>query len=553
MNTRLRTVIPAAAAPHFDNRLLAELPGDPETGPRRREVRGALWSRVAPEPVLAPRMLAWTPQVAEALGLDAAAMASDALRDVLAGNALLPGMTPFATNYGGHQFGHWAGQLGDGRAISLGEQVAADGRRHEWQLKGAGPTPYARSADGRAVLRSSIREFLCSEAMHHLGVPTTRALSLVATGEPVVRDMMYDGHPAAEPGAVVCRISPSFLRFGHFELPAVRGQTELLRQLVDFAIARDFPELRATSGSQALYGDWFGEVCTRSARMVAEWMRVGFVHGVMNTDNMSILGLTIDYGPYGWVDDYDPDWTPNTTDAQGRRYRFGWQPAVVRWNLQRLAQALSPLFEDVAPLQAGIDRFGEVYAECDRETVARKLGLAECREDDVALIRDLHTLMRASEADMTRTFRALAEVRPEVGRDASAAGDMLGAEDGASDAFVRCFALRVAFYDAGKRDAQAGNWARWLQRYAIRLAEDPLPADVRSARMAAANPLYVLRNYLAQQAIERAEQGDLSELHALQALLRRPYEVQPGCERYAALRPDWARERVGCSMLSCSS
>ena len=544
-----------AASPRFDNRLLAELPGDAETGPRRREVRAALWSRVAPEPVGGPRMLAWSREVAESLGLDAAAMRSDALRDVLAGNALLPGMDPFATNYGGHQFGHWAGQLGDGRAISLGEQRAADGRRFEWQLKGAGPTPYARTADGRAVLRSSIREFLCSEAMHHLGVPTTRALSLVATGEAVVRDVMYDGHPAPEPGAVVCRIAPSFLRFGHFELPAVRGETALLRQLVDFAIARDFPELGAASGSpppggaaqaETRYADWFAEICARTARMVADWMRVGFVHGVMNTDNMSILGLTVDYGPYGWVDDYDPDWTPNTTDAQGRRYRFGWQPAVARWNLIRLAQALSPLFGDAAPLQAGIDRFGAVYAQTDREISACKLGLAECRDADVALICDLYALMHAGEADMTLGFRALAEVAPH---GAPAQADAASSDD----AFAGSPALRAVFYDAAKRDVQAEDWRDWLQRYAARLAEDPLPPEARAARMADANPLYVLRNYMAQQAIDLAEQGDLSELHTLQELLRRPYVLQPGRERYAALRPDWARSRVGCSMLSCSS
>jgi len=549
------------ASPRFDNRLLAELPGDAETGPRRREVRAALWSRVAPEPVRAPQVLAWSREVAESLGLDAAAMRSDALRDVLAGNALLPGMDPFATNYGGHQFGHWAGQLGDGRAISLGEQLAADGRRFEWQLKGAGPTPYARTADGRAVLRSSIREFLCSEAMHHLGVPTTRALSLVATGEAVVRDVMYDGHPAPEPGAVVCRIAPSFLRFGHFELPAVRGETELLRRLADFAIARDFPEFGAASGTPphgdaaqdgTRYADWFGEVCARTARMVAEWMRVGFVHGVMNTDNMSILGLTIDYGPYGWVDDYDPEWTPNTTDAQGRRYRFGWQPAVARWNLMRLAQALSPLFGDAAPLQAGIDRFGAVYAEADRDISARKLGLAECRDEDVTLIRDLYSLMHAGEADMTLTFRALAELAPPPAGRAQPTDDATSA-DVSDDAFARCGPLRTVFYDEAKRDAQGERWRDWLQRYAARLADDPLPPEARVARMSAANPLYVLRNYMAQQAIDLAEQGDLRELHTLQDLLRRPYAAQPGRERYAALRPDWARSRVGCSMLSCSS
>jgi uncharacterized protein YdiU (UPF0061 family) len=287
---------------HFDNSFVRDLPGDPESGPRLRQVDGALWSSVQPEPVAAPRLLAHSREMAARLGFSEADVASPGFAQVFGGNALLPGMQPFAANYGGHQFGHWAGQLGDGRAISLGEVVDAAGDRWELQLKGAGPTPYSRNADGRAVLRSSIREFLCSEAMHHLGVPTTRALSLVGTGESVVRDMFYDGHPRAEPGAIVCRAAPSFLRFGSFELPYARGDVVLLRRLADFCIDRDF--------GGASHADWFGEVCERTARMIAHWMRVGFVHGVMNTDNMSILGLTIDYGPYGWVDDYDPDWTP---------------------------------------------------------------------------------------------------------------------------------------------------------------------------------------------------------------------------------------------------
>lgn len=512
----------------FDNRLLAELPGDPESGPRRREVRGAVWSRVAPTPVAAPHTLAVSREMAEALGFGEAETASETFAQVFAGNALLPGMDPFATNYGGHQFGNWAGQLGDGRAISLGETVAADGTRLELQLKGAGPTPYARFADGRAVLRSSIREFLCSEAMHHLGVPTTRALSLVATGEDVVRDMFYDGHPKPEPGAVVCRVAPSFLRFGHFELPASRGETDLLRALADFAIRRDFPHLRGEG--ESLYADWFTEICTRTARLAAEWMRVGFVHGVLNTDNMSILGLTIDYGPYGWIDAYDPDWTPNTTDAGGRRYRFGWQPAIARWNLMRLAQALSPLFGDAAPLTAGIDAFGAAYAQADRDNIARKLGFAECRDEDVALVRDLHALMHAAEIDMTLWFRGLIDF---VGEDAAP--------------------LEVAFYDPDKRLAHDADLRAWLARYAAREADDPLPADVRRERMRLANPQVVLRNWLAQQAIDRAEAGDVSAISELLDGMRRPYDDRPEREAFATKRPDWARDRAGCGALSCSS
>lgn len=514
----------------FDNRFVRELPGDPEQGDRRREVRGAVWSSIEPTPVAAPTLLAHSREVAALLGLDETDVASPAFAEVFGGNALLPGMQPYAGNYGGHQFGHWAGQLGDGRAITLGEAINARGERWELQLKGAGPTPYSRTADGRAVLRSSIREFLCSEAMHHLGVPTTRALSLVGTGEQVVRDMFYDGHPTPEPGAIVCRVAPSFLRFGHYQLPASRGENDLLRALVDFTLHRDFPHL--SGEGEALYGAWFADVCRRTAVMVAHWMRVGFVHGVMNTDNMSVLGLTIDYGPYGWVDDYDPDWTPNTTDAQGRRYRFGWQPRVAGWNLTRFAHALSPLFEGVDALQDGLQAFADTYAHEERETVARKLGLAACRDGDLEHMQALQALLHQGEVDMTLFFRGLIDADPR-------------------DATLRAF--DDAFYDAGKRATVAPALLDWLAAHARRLDDDPLDPATRRERMRLANPRYVLRNYLAQQAIDAAEAGDLSKVHELLDVMRRPYDDQPGRERFAQRRPDWARERAGCSMLSCSS
>ena len=516
--------------PTFDNSFLREMPGDPEKRVFPRQVQAALWSAVEPTPVEAPRLLAHSREMAAELGFSEADLASPEFAGVFGGNALLPGMQPFATNYGGHQFGHWAGQLGDGRAISLGEAVLPDGRRRELQLKGAGPTPYSRSADGRAVLRSSIREFLCSEAMHHLGIPTTRALSLVATGEGVVRDMFYDGHPQVEAGAIVCRVAPSFLRFGHFELPAMRGDNDLLRRLADFCIARDFPHLQGSG--ETLYADWFAEVCERTARLVAGWMRVGFVHGVLNTDNMSILGLTIDYGPYGWIDAYDPDWTPNTTDAAGRRYRFGWQPRVAYWNLGQLARALSPLFADPAPLQAGLERFAATYTAADRHDTARKLGLADSRDEDVDLLRDLHRLLHAHEVDMTLWFRGLADVDPQA---------------------PSLVPLEAAFYDAGKRAAGEIALNDWLDRYAARLREDPLPVDQRRARMQAANPAFVLRNWLAQEVIDRADAGDMAGIGELLEVMRRPYEDQPGNERLAGKRPDWAKDKAGCSMLSCSS
>ncbi len=523
----------------FDNRFIQSLPADPEVGPRRREVRGALYSHVEPTRVASPRLIAHSREVAALVGIAESEVTSPWFARVFGGNDLLAGMQPYAANYGGHQFGNWAGQLGDGRAITLGESINARGERWELQLKGAGPTPYSRTADGRAVLRSSIREFLCSEAMHHLGAPSTRALSLVATGEPVVRDMFYDGRPEAEPGAIVCRVAPSFIRFGNFELPASRGDVTLLKQLVDFVIARDFPQIALAIGedktdtaAEVRRAAWFVEVCERTAHMVAHWMRVGFVHGVMNTDNMSILGLTIDYGPYGWVDNFDLNWTPNTTDAQHKRYRFGRQPQIAYWNLTRLAGALVPMFSSEEPLQAGLDRYVAVFDAANRDNIARKLGLATCTDEDVDLMHALYALLQSTEVDMTIFFRVLA---------------------GLESASPSLAPFIHAFYDDAKRVRQTPEFNAWLARYAARIDADSLAPAERVARMNRANPRYVLRNYLCQLAIDRAEQGDDAGVHELLEVMRRPYDDQPGRDAFAERRPDWARERAGCSMLSCSS
>ena len=519
----------------FDNTFIRELPGDPADGPQRRQVHGASYSRIDPTPVTEPRLIAYSREVAALLDISEIDLASSEFAQVFGGNALLDGMQPYAANYGGHQFGVWAGQLGDGRAINLGEVVNSANERWELQLKGAGPTPYARTADGRAVLRSSIREFLCSEAMHHLGIPTTRALSLVATGEQVVRDMFYDGNPVLEPGAIVCRVAPSFIRFGNFELPASRGDVALLNRLIDFTIRRDFAALLSGDGderSAPVRAEWFAQVCERTARMVAEWMRVGFVHGVMNTDNMSILGLTIDYGPYGWIDNFDLDWTPNTTDAERRRYRFGQQPQIAYWNLSQLANALFPVFESEAPLHAGLQRFVDTFTATDRENIARKLGLAQCEEEDIGFMQRLYTLMQDAEVDMTLFFRALGNVNV----DTPSAG-----------------VLDEAFYDDTKRQEYEPKFNEWLSHYAHRVRRDTLTKDEHRERMNAANPKYVLRNYLAQRAIDRAEDGDYQGIRELMDVLRHPYDDQPEHDQFARRRPDWARSRAGCSMLSCSS
>jgi uncharacterized protein YdiU (UPF0061 family) len=522
----------------FDNRFTRELPADSATDNHRRSVNGACFSRVHPTPVAAPRLVAYSSEVAALLDLHPALWEDDALTEILAGNRVLPGMDPHATCYGGHQFGNWAGQLGDGRAINLGDLINRQGERWTLQLKGAGPTPYSRTADGLAVLRSSVREFLCSEAMHHLGVPTTRALSLVTTGEDVVRDMFYDGRPQAEPGAVVCRVAKSFTRFGHFEIFASRGETDLLRRFAEYTLTTDFPHLGEPSTDT--YIAWFDEVCRTTARMIVHWMRVGFVHGVMNTDNMSILGQTIDYGPYGWLEDYDPDWTPNTTDAAGRRYRFANQPGIAQWNLTQLANAVYPLIEQAEPLQDALAGFVDTYTGEWQETMANKLGLDSYRPDsDRTLIAELLDTLQLTETDMTIFFRQLGELHVLVENDP--ATDVLQA-------------LIPAYYtpDTIEDDCRS-RIRKWLDDYLQRCAADARAGVERRAAMHEVNPKYVLRNYLAQLAIDEAEQGDYEKVNELLDVLRHPYDEQPDRNHYAAKRPDWARNRPGCSMLSCSS
>jgi uncharacterized protein YdiU (UPF0061 family) len=531
----------------FDNTFVRDLPADPVKENHPRNVVGACYTSVTPTAVAAPRLVAFSPEVAALVGLDARACESEDFTAVFAGNRLAAGMAPYAACYGGHQFGNWAGQLGDGRAISLGEVIGPAGGRWELQLKGAGPTPYSRAADGRAVMRSSVREFLCSEAMHHLGVPTTRALSLVASGETVVRDILYDGRSRPEPGAIVCRVSPSFIRFGNFEIFAARRDLERLRALADYTIRTHFPHLGPPT--KDVYGRWFAEVCQRTATLMVHWMRVGFVHGVMNTDNMSILGLTVDYGPYGWLEGYDPGWTPNITDAGGRRYRFGAQPRVALWNLVQLANALLPLTEETEAFQAALEGYAETFEAAHLSMQAAKLGLVEVavdsrtaseREGDKTLVEALLETLTLVETDMTLFYRRLAELPVE------------GAMSLTDEALLS--SLEEAYYDPGVLSADVrAPTVGWLRRYVDRVRAAGLSDTRRRQRMNAVNPKYVLRNYLAQLAIDDAEAGDPRRVRELLEVLRRPYDDQPGHEELARKRPEWARNRAGCSMLSCSS
>ncbi len=546
----------------FDNSFQRSLPADPEENGRRRQVLRACYSRVAPTPVSAPRLLAYSREAAELIDLGKEDCESELFVEVFSGNRVLADMQPYAACYGGHQFGNWAGQLGDGRAITLGEVRSSGGQRWELQLKGAGPTPYSRTADGRAVVRSSVREFLCSEAMHHLGVPTTRALSLIATGDSVVRDMFYDGHPRAEPGAVICRMAPTFLRFGNFEIFASRNDEPTLRALAEYTLGQFFPGLGAPGPES--YTAMFREICRRTAIMIAHWMRVGFVHGVMNTDNMSILGLTIDYGPYGWLDDFNPGWTPNTTDRNGRRYRYAHQPGIALWNLVRFAEALLPLIRVTAQLETALGEYERTLRDQLYEMQLAKLGLTPGDRAGAAdldrgtsadtgeapplgvelgdgLIDELLVVLTRAETDMTIFYRQLGEVPADR--------DWLQRPDG-----ELIEPLRAAYYSPDDLTPErVGPLASWVRRYLGTLIDRGTAPAERLARMRAANPRYVLRNYLAQLAIDEVERGETGKLLELLEVLRRPYDDQPGRDELAQKRPDWARQRAGCSMLSCSS
>jgi serine/tyrosine/threonine adenylyltransferase len=471
---------------------------------------GAFYRRVNPTPLPSPYLVSFNAAAAELIGLDPREAERPEFVEYFSGNRLLPSSEPVSAIYAGHQFGTFVPQLGDGRAILLGEAVGDRGERWDVQLKGAGRTPFSRMGDGRAVLRSTIREYLCGEALHALGVPTTRALCIVGSDEPVFRE-------AVESAAVLTRLAPTHVRFGSFELFYSRGQHERVRELADYVIAQHY---RYLTGLDDGYLRFFREVVARTARLVAQWQAIGFAHGVMNTDNMSVLGLTIDYGPFGFLDEYDAGLICNHSDYGGR-YAFGQQPSVALWNLSRFAQTLLTLIgrdEAVAALDTYASAFADAYAGLMRD----KLGLTTERPEDAALVSDLLQLLQANAVDYARFFRRLSELETVPG-----AGDEL---------------LRDMFIDRDGFDAWAGV-------YRSRLAAEASDDAARRGRMLQINPLYVLRNHTAQRVIERAQAGDYAGVDALLRVLQRPFDEQPGTEEFSEPPPAGGRRVI----VSCSS
>lgn len=473
----------------------------------------AFYTRLEPTPLPSPYLLAVSPAAAAMVGLDASRFEQEEMIALFTGNARAPSSQPLAAVYSGHQFGVFAGQLGDGRAILLGD-LPAPGLPQpsvmELQLKGSGMTPYSRMGDGRAVLRSSIREFLCSEAMAALGIPTTRALCVTGSDKMVRRETL-------ESAAVVTRMAPTFIRFGSFEHWYYNNRPELLKTLADYVIDRFYPELRE---SQQPYQALLTEVTRRTAQLIAQWQAVGFMHGVMNTDNMSILGQTIDYGPFGFMEAYDIRHICNHSDTQGR-YSYAMQPRIGHWNCYALGQALLPLLDNEEAVHEALAVYQPEFTGKMNALMHAKLGLQSEQEDDAKLFEDLTVIMQNSHVDFTLFYRRLCDLKQ----------DDKGADEPIRDLFID----RAAF------DA-------WAVKYRARLASENSNDDARRISMRAVNPKYILRNYLAQVAIEKAQNKDFSEVRKLLAVLEKPYDDQPENETYAALPPDWASHlEVSCS------
>lgn len=499
-------------------------PGDLTGNLQQRQTPNVLFSTVKPVSFERPKLLLFNTELSEQIGLGPF---DDKDLSFLAATDLPENVRTFATAYAGHQFGNWAGQLGDGRAIYGGEIKNPQGKATELQWKGAGATPYSRSADGRAVLRSSLREYLMSEAMWHLGVPTTRSLSLVLTGEQVVRDMMYDGNPAPESGAVVIRTAESFLRFGHFELLSAQKDITLLRKLADFTVDSYFPEIKS-EGSQK-YRDFFTSVCSKTALLMSEWFRVGFVHGVMNTDNMSVLGLTIDYGPFSMLDSYDLNFTPNTTDLPGRRYAFGKQAQISQWNLWQLANALFPLVEDAGFLEKTLNEYSDRFWQEHDRMMAAKFGFDQLVEGDEAFFTEWQTLMTELQMDYTLFFTELEKWDESVS--------------------VNDFFAKVSYSHASAELLTSLD--RFFKSYSSRRSRNTISIAESRMLMAKTNPKFILRNYLLYECIQEVNAGKSGMLDKLLIALQNPYqEIYP---EFSVKRPFGYDDVSGCSMLSCSS
>lgn len=517
----------------IQNKFIQALPADLENDNEVRKVYESAYSFVNPTIAKNPTLIHVNQHLANAIGIKQEETRSELFLNIFSGKEVYPNTQPFAMCYGGHQFGVWAGQLGDGRAINLFE-VENNEKQFTLQLKGAGKTPYSRSADGLAVLRSSVREYLCAEAMHHLGVPTTRSLSLIGSGDEVLRDILYNGNPAYEKGAIVCRVAPSFVRFGNFEIFASRNDVKNLQLLADFTIKEHFPEI--TSTGKEKYLEFFKTVADTTRKMIVDWQRVGFVHGVMNTDNMSIHGITIDYGPYGWLEDYNLNWTPNTTDASQHRYAYGNQPQISLWNLYQLANALYPLINETEGLETILQAYETLYEQDFLAMMRNKLGLFQTIATDQELVYQLSHQLQLIEADYTIFFRLLS---------------LVNAKDTVAEAIAK---IQDAFYQIELLQGEILiSWEIWFQNYLNRLQLETQSNEERIQLMNSTNPKYVLRNYMAQLAIEKADAGDFTLIDFLYQLLQKPYDEQPEYAEWFAKRPDWARTKVGCSQLSCSS
>ncbi|MED6237759.1 hypothetical protein ATANTOWER_007206 [Ataeniobius toweri] len=512
-------------------KLIEALPVDEIDGNFVRTVKNCIFSRSNPTPLSGSlRLAAVSKDVIEGiLDLDVAVTWSEDFLLYASGAKLLPGSAPLAHRYGGHQFGYWAGQLGDGRAHLLGQYLNRNGETWELQLKGSGKTPYSRFGDGRAVIRSSVREFLCSEAMHFLGVPTSRAASLIVSEEPVLRDQFYNGNVKTERGAVVLRLAKSWFRFGSLEILAENGEIDLLKKLLNFVIGEHFSWIHSDDPDKYLV--FFSTVVTETAQLIAQWISVGFAHGVCNTDNFSLLSVTIDYGPFGFMDSYDPNFVPNSSDDEGR-YRIGAQAEVGLFNLEKLLVALSPVLTQGQKKQATIILKGylDIYQMRLQQLFKDKLGFLgdDEEEEDDHLIVLLLKMMEDTRSDFTMTFRQLSEVSTNQLRS-------------------RNFTQMWALEDLSSHKL----FSDWLIVYLQRLSRPQSESDLhRQQRMKRVNPRYVLRNWMAESAIRRAEESDFSEVELLHHILSSPFVTQDSAEvaGYAARPPLWAnRLKVSCS------